>query len=311
MKPSSEIAVSPAVIPITKGRPAPVGVGERWLLALMAIFLLHVILFGAGGIAEALSRRMSQPWRVLPPEPMLHVFGSFLLAQCSLAAIGLGRSRLASHWKALLAIGLATAIWILLHVALLGHAKGDSEVGSWLTALVTQGLVVAFGIQAVELLASPQTNGRSRQYTILGLLMWTTLVAAFLGGMRWLATLLGWTMVVSEWPSFFPLQALAAFSAILAILLCLIVSWSASWRRTAAFSTLALACTTAAFVGFTHFCFKAPGATSQEMCWIMGGQTLFLLAVLIPLRAALQPRAVELAPLEIESHSTENSATTG
>jgi len=295
MKPASETTASPAVIPITKDRAAParVGVGERWLLALMAIFLLHVIVFGAGGIAEAVSRRIDQPWRVLPLAPMILVIGSFLLAQCSLAAIGLGRSSLAGHWKAMFIACVGMGIWVLLQFALLGRAGGDSEVGSWLASLATQGAAVALGIQAVDLFAAPRAKKTSRQYTILVLLIWTTLIAAFLGGMRWLAESLGWTLNVAAWESFYPLQVLGAFSAILAILLGLIVSRRISWRWTAAYSTLASISTTTAFVMFMRCSFEDAGAAVLEMCWIMIGQALFLLAVLVPLRAALPPRALE------------------
>lgn len=313
MTPSTESSAPPAVIPITKAASAraPTGTGERWLLALMAIFLLHVIIFGAGGIVEAVSRRIDQPWRVLPHDQMTLVFGSFLMAQCSLAAMAFGRSRLASHWKAIFIAVITGGIWFALQFTLSGNDFSDSLPGSWLLSLVTQSYLVACGVFALQRFAASDTAGRRPQYTILILLVWTTLVAVFLGCLRGLAQAFGVNLDLRTWEYFYALQAVGIFSAILAVLLWMIVQRCKSWLITAVYAGLAAVATTTVFVVGMRRCFADPGASALEMCWVMGGQALFLLAVLIPLRAALQPRALELPPFETAHHSTENSATTG
>jgi hypothetical protein len=271
----------------SKAASAPIGAGERWLLALMAIFLLHVLLFGGVGIVEAISRRLDAPWHVLPMSPMLLVTVSFLMAQCSLAAVAFGRSRLASHWKALLITVLAVGVWVLLQFLISGGGFNDSQAGSWLASLATQGYLVACGVMALQAFASHATRSR-RQYTIFMLLAWTTLVAIGLGSVRWLAEQYGWSLDVRTWQHFYALQAVGTFSAILAIGLYAVAARSATpWVMVAAYAGLLSFATTAFFVVFMFVCFNEPGATTLEMCWIMGGQTLFLLAVLIPLKAAL------------------------
>ena len=76
----------------------------------------------------------------------------------------------------------------------------------------------ALGLELLEVRANVFPSGRhQRRFTIMTLLLWTTVVASILAGGRWLATGFGWTPTnFFAWEYFRHLQMLAVMNATVA-----------------------------------------------------------------------------------------------
>jgi hypothetical protein len=154
--------------------------------------------------------------------------------------------------------------------------------------MATQALLTALMAALLELTIDPEAAARGTRFSILFLFLWTAVVAAILGGGRWLAARFGWTLEnFFTWQYFLQLQVVGIANAALAIGLLASLRFPQDWPMRAIASAGALLIATAGTTIAMNVLFaKDVGAEPADLVWLMMLQGLFLLATLVPLELA-------------------------
>ena len=263
-------------------RPPSPTLGDRRVMAVITIIALHLVIYWVGtftGLQSLLARL-----RLTPQGGSLVLIISLLSAWCSLTAMWCVHSRWPSHIKALVTFVAGILLWAVLIVVRRRASFASDESVGWAAAFATQGLLTIVGTLAVEHYRQPTATGRPPRFTIHFLLTWTTVIAIVLGGSRWIAELLGWTTAAFQWKYFLHLQVVAVLNFSLAIgLLSALQVWQR--RRVRLFVAGLIAIGFMLVANMLLFAiFRDVGADMGGICWLFGGQTLFLLATLMPLQ---------------------------
>lgn len=255
---------------------------ERRVLAVVVILGLHLAILGFGLLAEVGAAGTGP--RVVPREPLLTVIVSLLQAWCSLGAIWWARSRWPSHVKTLLTAGVCAATWAALIGILDATDFTSDRAAGWGASLVTQAVAIGLGTALIALLRGRDADAQDHRFTILFLLIWTAVVAVLLGAARVLAESFGWTLAVFRWEYFVQLQVIALFNALLAISLWAAIHARRTWRSRLLMSlSITLSMMLVVNVLMRMAFGSNVGADVVDICWLYGGQALFLVATLAPL----------------------------
>jgi len=285
--------------------PATVQSIERHILASAAVVLLHLVLLAAGGVASAFAAA-HRDVNLLPKEPLLVTLVALLLAHSSLASIWWASARLQWHIKTVIAASFCTMLWALL-VGMLGTVGHEPIAAAcWAACMATQNAVVGLATVALEIATSPRRVAQRPRFSIRYLLVWTTIVAAFLGGGRWLAQRWGWTLgSMLDWQFARQLAFVGLANAILAIGLVMSVRLPHDWRaRTSACVLTVWLASICMPLAMRSVFAGAGGPTLAELVWLWGGEGLFLVAALVPLEAV---RAADRADRDAHQSSAATS----
>jgi hypothetical protein len=266
-------------------QPAPTAHLQRTALAMAVVVLLHVIVVAV--IAELLWASVDRRPTILrpPPQPLLLTAVALLLAHCSLGGIWWARTKWPMHAKTLAAVLACLAIFgMLLAILPEGRSQADHAAG-WAASFATQFVLTSLMAAALELAVQYRQITARHRFTILSLLIWTTLVGSFLAGGRWLVTRFGWTAEnFFAWEYFQQLQVLGAANAALAIAILAGVRLTPNWytRSTACAATLLVAAPLTVGCMWTLFGSRV-GVSLSELAWLITAEGLFLIVTLVPL----------------------------
>jgi hypothetical protein len=257
---------------------------EGRILAVAAAVLLHCVLVGGGAVAAAIVAARGG-LVFLPRQPLLVCLVALLLAYCSLGAIWWARSAWPTHLKTLIAVLLCTCLWALLVGRLDTVRVQPIAAACWAASIGTQVVLTGLVALMLESVVRRQPRAALTQFSILCLFAWTTLVAALLGGGRWLAQRWGWTIAdMLDWQFWQQLQCVGLGNALLAIGLLFSVRLPHTWRGRAAacLLTICLVSAGAPLVMIGVFG-TSSGPMLAELIWLWGLEGLFLVAALVPL----------------------------
>jgi len=266
---------------------------ERHVLAVAAVVLLHLVLLGGGAAASAVvAARGPGAW--LPRQPLLVSLVALLLAHWSLAAIWWARSAWPAHLKTLLAVVWCAGLWLLLIGRLQTVRLEPIAAAGWATSIGLQVVITALAAAALESMKAGRRAARASRFTIMQLLIWTTLVAVLLGvGRQWAAER-GWTIAgMLDWQFWRQVQAGGLVNALLAIGLISSLRLPRTWhgRSAACLATIYFVSLCApimmwlAFGGLT-------GAQLAALVWLWGAEGFFVAVTLVPLTIVAERPAV-------------------
>jgi hypothetical protein len=269
----------------TTDQPALHLIGRR-VMGVIAVIALHLAIFWLSGWAAVMT---PLPEVLAPRESLLVLSVALLQAWCSLGAIWLSRSRWPSHVNTLIASLISAGIWIGV-ILILGNTDFHSpNAAGWLVSLATQCLTTTLAMLVVDRILHRSLLAPGGRFTIMFLLVWTGVVALLLGAGRLLAENFGWTWAgIFSWQYFSQLQVVGLFNALLAVSLWTALHRRPTWRSRM-LAAAAIVITTIVTANLLMFSvFKDVGVEPVDLCWLYGGQSLFLLATLVPLQIASQ-----------------------
>ena len=282
-------------IPQTDARAANVSARSvRLVMGSVSVVALHFLVYWVVGWASVMARLIA-PDILVPREPHLVLMVALIQAWCSLGAIWLACSRWPSHVNALIGSLLSAAAWVGIILILANTPVHSTDAAGWLASLATQCLTTTLAVLVVERIRSGSLTAPGGRFTILYLLIWTAVVGLLLGAGRFLAENFGWTWAgVLGWEYFRQLLVVGLLNALLAVSLWTALRQRPTWRSRllAALAIAAMMIVTATLLMFSLF--KNVGVEPVDICWLYGGQSLFLLATLVPLRMAAEFGATAL-----------------
>jgi hypothetical protein len=229
-----------------------------------------------------------------PPTPerkgILLIAVGLLMAYCSLCGHWWARTDWPLKVKTPAALLAALAAWGVLLTVLDASLEQADRAAGWATSFATQFFLAAIFSAALELAIQRRGISWRRRFTILTLFVWTTMVACFLGGGRWLVNRFGWNAeTFFAWNYFEQLQVVGCANAALAAAIfgCvrLTTHWPARCASCLAVLVLAPACT----VGLMAMIFGSNiGSSAGDLLWLTAAQGVFLTATLLPLQMLSQ-----------------------
>jgi len=245
---------------------------------LIVVMLQAVAIAFIAIVASTSHTPTRRPW-----DPLLLSAVAISIAQCSLGGIWWARTRLPVHLKTALAIVACVAVWGML-LAVLDETRGSPDrAAGWTAALVTQFVLAALFAGALEWAIDFRQGRQQRRYTIMSLLIWTTLVACLLAGGRWLAAGFGWTPTnFFSWQYFPHLQAMAFMNATFALCVFAAVRLTTGWYgRCAACGSLLLSITPATIVMMWGLFGRNVGASLTDLAVLSVVHAIFLALTLV------------------------------
>lgn len=181
--------------------------------------VLLVLMLQAAAIAfVAIVASTSQtPMTRRPWDPLLLCAVAISMAQCSFGGIWWARSRWPLYLKTGVGIAACALLWLML-LAVLDESRGKPDrAAGWAAAFATQFVLTALLAGGFQWVIDFRRGQHQRRFTIMSLLLWTTVVACVLAGGRWLAAGFGWTPTnFFSWTYFRHLQVMAVMNATLA-----------------------------------------------------------------------------------------------
>jgi hypothetical protein len=247
--------------------------------------VVHLVVIGSGSILEISSgRNGGTTLSGVPSHVLLFVFVAFVLAQCSLTAIWLARSLWPIYIKALAGVAVLCCAWLLL-LGTMESTQDKLAAAAWAAALAIQMLIVFTVTIAIEFAVNWKSAVARSRFSLLHLLICTTLVAILFSGARLLAARQGFELAdLPQWGFLVQLQSAAFTSAVLGAGILASLRLPQSWTlRIPICCAILLGITFAAPSAFL-FAFGANvGATLTEMRWHFGCEGIFLIATLGPL----------------------------
>lgn len=260
--------------------------GARLVMGIVTVVALHLLVFWLAGWAGS-GATFSLPQLFTPKDPLLVLLVSLLQAWCSLGGVWLACSRWPSHVNALIGSLVSVSAWVGIVLFLTNTDFHSSGAAAWLVSLMAQSVTTALAVLVVERIRQGSVAAAGTRFTILTLLIWTTVVGVLLGAGRYLAEAFGWTWSgVVAWDYFGQLLVVGILNALLAVGLWTVLRQRPTWRGRllAALAVVAITLVTANLLLF--FAFKDAGVEPADICWLYGGQALFLLATMVPLQIA-------------------------
>ncbi|MBW8884070.1 MAG: hypothetical protein JF612_04675 [Planctomycetia bacterium] len=122
---------------------------------------------------------MRRPW-----DPLLLSAVAISMAQCSLGGIWWARSRWPLYLKTAVAVVACGAVWAML-LAVLDESRGTPDrAAGWAAAFALQFVMTALLAGALEWVVDFRNGQYRRRFSIMTLLLWTTVVACVLAGGR-------------------------------------------------------------------------------------------------------------------------------
>jgi len=214
--------------------------------------VLLVLILQAAAIAfVAIVASTSQtPMTRRPWDPLLLCAVAISMAQCSLGGIWWARSRWPFYLKTGIGIAACILIWLML-LAVLDESRGKPDrAAGWAAAFATQFVLTAICAGAIQWILDFRRGQHQRRFTIMSLLLWTTVVACVLAGGRWLTAGFGWTPAnFFSWTYFRHLQVMAVMNATLAVSIFAAIRLTTGWHgRCASCASLLLSITPATIV---------------------------------------------------------------
>lgn len=259
----------------------------RRILAVICSLLIHVILLGGGAVAAAIVLNTSGV-RAMPREPLLVMAVALVMAHCSLGAIWWVRTSWPPHAKTLVAAISTAGLWLLL-IGLLDTTRQNGVAASaWAASVMTQALFTAIAVTGLELRVHYESAAARSRFSLLFLMIWTSVAAVLLGVAGALAARAGFKLAdVPAWGFFQQLQGVAIASAVLAAGVYASVRLPSTWTARALGCT-AVIITIAAATPMSLFAIFGinAGASVTDIVWLMTGQGAFLAATLFPLEIA-------------------------
>jgi hypothetical protein len=257
---------------------------ERRILTIAAIVLMHVVLLAVSALASAILNASV----FLPKEPLLVTTVALLLAHCSLCAIWWARTSWSPHVKTADLLFLMGGLWILLVSALDSTRSSPMLAASWVTCLMIQIVLTAFGVVGVELGVNFGPAASRSRFSLFFLMLWTTIASAALALAGTLAGRYGFKLSDVTQSAFFgQLQAVGLANAMLAL-----VAY-AGVRLSRTRGALAISCAATILGSAIVFplAMRAAfatdaGPTTADLVWLFGAEAAFLMLTLIPLVAS-------------------------
>jgi len=195
----------------------------RVLLALM--LQAAAIAFIAIAASTSQTPMTRRPW-----EPLLLCAVAISMAQCSLGGIWWARSRLPLYLKTGVSIAACALVWLML-LAVLDESRGKPDrAAGWAAAFATQFVLTALVAGGLQWVIDFRRGQHQRRFTIMSILLWTTVVACVLASGRWLAAGFGWTPTnFFSWTYFRHLQVMAVMNATLAVCIFAAIQLTTGW----------------------------------------------------------------------------------
>jgi len=195
---------------------------------------LLVLMLQAAALAfVAIVASTSQtPMTRRPWDPLLLAAVGISMAQCSLGGIWWARSRWPLYVKTALGVVACAATWALL-LAVLDESRGKPDrAAGWAAAFSSQFLLVSVLAGGLQWAIDYRHGRHQRRFTILSLMLWTTVIACVLASGRWLAAGFGWNPTnFFSWTYFRHLQAMAVMNAALAVGVFAAFRLNTNWPR--------------------------------------------------------------------------------
>jgi hypothetical protein len=285
------IPESPSTLAASKITASGVAPLERRIFAIATIVLLDVVLLAIGAAGTAFVLRFGRS-AILPEEP-LHIFVVALLAaQCSLVAVWWAGVNWPFHAKTLFALLTLAGLWALLLGVLHDVNLNSISAAGWGLALTAQVVITGLATLWLELALNKSAKTRSNRFSILSLLIWTTLVAGVLGATRAMAHQLGWTLPdLWNWEFLGQLRCFALANAVMAVALVASIRQPIRWlwRGIVCGVIVLVAAISAPLVMFALFGMAKAGPSIADLIWLWTAEGLFLIAALVPLERVRTP----------------------
>lgn len=280
--PRTRTTIAACPLPTSSGASSPAM--ERRFLAIVCSILLHLVLFGGGAVATAIVASW-HGMSCLPRRPLLVLALGFILAHTSLGAIWWARANWSPNLRTLTAGVVSCGLWLLL-IGVLNTARASGVVSAaWAASVLTQVVLTAGAAIAIEIATDYDAAASRNRFGIRFLLIWTTLIAALLGGAEAWAAQRGWKLAdVPKWEFFTQLQLIGLANAVLAVGVQAVLrqSHSRGARAAASIAVVAAIASTTPPVMFSVFGDKV-GAEAADLVWLLGSEGLFMIATLLPL----------------------------
>jgi hypothetical protein len=257
------------------------------VLRTIAIGLLHLVVL-ALVVAAASTRGFDSI--STRRNPLLIAAISLIMAHCSLSGIWWARIRWPSHAKTLAMVLSCVALWGLLLLVLSESRSVAGRAAGWAASLAAQCALAAVLSAMLELAVDRRAFWSGTRFSILFLLIWTSVVAVILGAGRVLATRIGWTpQNFFSWHYFWQLQMLAAANAIFAVAILASLRIPPSWFARSAACAAALVLMPAGTSVAMRLLFQnRVGVSMVELLWLSAIQGLFVAVTLVPLEIGRQ-----------------------
>lgn len=214
------------------------------------------------------------------------------VSQASLLAIWSAASPLRSYVRVPLAVIGVCWTWLITARLLLDHRSYDEQTAAWAAMLAIQSLLILLTLGAWQV--AQQYVGRRRlsctrtapwQYTLGSLLIWTTVLAVFLGAGKIALQRLGWTIRVLDDRFFFMTCLLGVYNAVyaVAVLAALFAGRKIILRTVVATAVVGLFAASERFALTTIFGDDG-GVPVVEWLYFAGCQAGYIYLTLLPLR---------------------------
>jgi len=193
---------------------------------LLVVLLQAAALAFVGIVASTNETPMTRrPW-----EPLLLTAVAISMAQCSLGGIWWAHSRWPLYLKTAVGVVACAAVWVLL-LAVLDESRGKPDrAAGWAAAFALQFVLSALLAGALEWAIDFRHGRHQRRFSIMTLLLWTTVIGCILAGGRWLAAIFDWTPTnFFSWEYFRHLQVMAMLNAVLAACVFASVRLTTGW----------------------------------------------------------------------------------
>lgn len=255
----------------------------------VAVVLLHAAsiafmsMVAFGGRTHATGR----PW-----EPLMLCAVAISMAQCSLGAIWWVRAKWPMYATTMLVV-LACAVGWRMLLAVLEESLGEPQrAAGWAAAFGTQ-LVLTALLGTIVNRAIEFRRGQRYRFSIMSLLIWTTLVGCGLGSGQWLAHRFGWTpQNFFSWVYFLHLQAIAVINALVALAIFAAVRLTrGQHRRGLVIGSVLVGAVPATLAAMWGLFGRNLGVSVIELCLISAIHAALLAATLILLDPIKSPNA--------------------
>jgi hypothetical protein len=194
--------------------------------------VLLVLMLQAAAIAfvAVVASTSQTPMTRRPWDPLLLCAVAISMAQCSLGGVWWARNRWPLYLKTGVGVIACGAVWLLL-LAVLDESRGKPDrAAGWAAAFASQFVLTALLAGGIQWAIDFRQGQHQRQFTIMSLLLWTTVVACLLAGGRWLAVGFGWTPTnFFSWTYFRHLQVMAVMNATLAVCIFAAIRLTNDW----------------------------------------------------------------------------------
>ena len=216
---------------------------------------------------------------IVPEQPLLVLAVAFILAHCSLAAIWWVRSSWSVNTKSVAVAVAVGCLWLLLVQILQTTRESGQATLAWSAGIALQVTLTGVAVMTLELSIGYHRAAARSRFSLLYLLLWTTLFAIALGIAGAAAGRSGFKLAdVPSWEFSAQLLGVAVASATLAAVVYTSIRLSTTWLQCGlAGAVVAVAGAVVAPLCLLAIFDDRIGAPFTDLVWLFGAHALFLI----------------------------------